>query len=253
MSTPPTASISPPVLTCLIVDDEFLARHLIREYLSHHPDIQIIGECENGADAVTAILDQQPDLVFLDMQMPLLSGLEVLAKTGRQEGVIFSTAFDEYAVAAFDKNATDYLLKPYSQERFDKAIAKARAQQQKADAAIPELLAEKQLYLERLTVKDRGHTHVIPVPDITHIQAEDDYIQIHYQNTSLLKTQALSELEKQLNPADFVRIHRSILINLNFLDKLVRSPKDTYEVHLKSGVKLGVSKSGLERLKEKIK
>lgn len=244
---------TPQPLSCLIVDDEFLARHLIREYLSAHPDIQVIGECENGADAVTLIVEQQPDLIFLDMQMPLLSGLEVLAKTGRQQGVIFSTAFDAYAVAAFDKNAADYLLKPYSQERFDKAIAKAKAQLQTTDAAIPNLLAEQHLYLERLTVKDRGHTHIIPVQEITHIQAEDDYIQIHYQNTSLLKTQPLSELEKQLNPNDFVRIHRSILINLNFLDKLIRSPKDSYEVLLKNGVKLGVSKSGFERLKEKIK
>lgn len=248
-----TQTSTAPALRCLIVDDEFLARHLVREYLSHHPDIEIIGECENGADAVTVILEQQPDLVFLDMQMPLLSGLEVLAKTGRQEGVIFSTAFDEYAVAAFDKNATDYLLKPYSQERFDKAIAKAKSQLQKVDTAIPDLLAEKQLYLERVTVKDRGQIHVIPVQEISHIQAEDDYIQIHYQNTSVLKTQSLSELEKQLNPNDFVRIHRSMLINLNFLDKLIRSPKDAYEVLLKNGVTLGVSKSGLERLKEKIK
>ncbi len=237
-------------LTCLIVDDEYLARCLIREYLSSHKDIEIIGECENGADAVNVILEKQPDLVFLDMQMPRLNGLEVLAQTGRQQGVIFSTAYDEYAVAAFDKNALDYLLKPYSQERFDKAIAKARLQITTADSAIPNLLSEKHLYLERLTIKDRGQTYVVPVREITHVQAEDDYIQIHYQNTSLLKTQTLSELEKQLNPAEFVRIHRSILINLKYLDKLVRSPKD--EVILKNGVSLGVSKSGLERLKEKL-
>lgn len=238
------------ILTCLIVDDEYLARGLVREYLSAHKDIDIIGECENGADAVDVILEKQPDLVFLDMQMPRLNGLEVLARTGRQQGVIFSTAYDEYAVAAFDKNAVDYLLKPYSQERFDKAIAKARSQNSSADRAISSLLAEKQLYLERLTVKDRGQTHVIPVQEITHVQAEDDYIQIHCQDKSLLKTQTLSELEQQLNPADFVRIHRSVLINLNYLDKLVRSPKD--EVLLKNGVKLGVSKSGLERLKENL-
>lgn len=240
-------------VSCLIVDDEFLARCLIREYLSHHHDIEIIGECENGADAVKFILEKQPDLVFLDMQMPLLSGLEVLAKTGRQHGIIFSTAFDQYAVAAFDKNAIDYLLKPYSQERFDKAIAKAlsqtKGQNSESDSAVTNLLAEKQLYLERLMVKDRGHTYIIPVKDISHVQAEDDYIQIHYQNTSVLKTQTLSELEKQLNPGEFVRIHRSILINLNHVDKLVKSQKDTHEVLLKNGIRLGVSKSGLERLK----
>jgi len=237
-------------LTCLIVDDEYLARGLIREYLSRHKDIEVIGECENGADAVTFILEKQPDLVFLDMQMPLLNGLDVLAKTGRQQGVIFSTAYDEYAVTAFDKNAVDYLLKPYSQERFDKAITKARSKIIMADSSIANLLSEKHLYLERLTVKDRGHTYVIPVQEITHVQAEDDYIQIYYQNRFLLKTQTLSELEKQLDPAVFVRIHRSILINLKYLDKLVRSPKD--EVILKNGVSLGVSKSGLEKLKEKL-
>lgn len=242
--------MSTSMLTCLIVDDEYLARCLIREYLGRHQDIQIIGECENGADAAAFILEKQPDLVFLDMQMPLLNGLEVIAKTGRQQGVIFSTAYDEYAVSAFDKNAIDYLLKPYSQERFDKAIVKAKLQIATSDSAISNLLAEKQLYLERVTVKDRGQTYVIPVQEITHVQAEDDYIQIHYQNTSLLKTQTLSELEKQLNPAEFVRIHRSILVNLKYLDKLVRSPRD--EVILKNGVSLGVSKSGLERLKEKL-
>jgi two-component system, LytTR family, response regulator len=237
-------------LTCLIADDEYLARCLIREYLCRHTDIEIIGECENGADAVAFILEKQPDLVFLDMQMPRLNGLDVLAQTGRQQGVIFSTAYDEYAVAAFDKNAVDYLLKPYSQERFDKAIAKARLQNSVADTAIGNLLAEKQLYLERLTVKDRGQTHVIPVQEITHVQAEDDYIQIYYHNKSLLKTQTLSELEKQLNPAEFVRIHRSVLINLTHLDKLIRAPKD--EVLLKNGIRLAVSKSGLERLKERL-
>jgi two-component system LytT family response regulator len=243
-------TISATVLTCLIVDDEYLARCLIREYLSHHKDIQVIGECENGADAVTSILEQKPDLVFLDMQMPALNGLEVIAQTGRQHGIIFSTAFDAYAVAAFEKNAVDYLLKPYSQERFDKAITKARSQNPNTDSSITGLLIDTQSYLERLMVKDRGQTHIIYVQDITHVQAEDDYIQIHYQQKSILKTQPLSELEKQLNPADFVRIHRSILINMKFMDKLVRTQKDSYEVLLKNGVRLGVSKSGLERLRE---
>lgn len=243
MTTTPTA-----VLTCLIVDDEYLARCLIREYLSHHKDIQVIGECENGADAVAFIVERKPDLVFLDMQMPVLNGLEVIAQTGRQHGIIFSTAFDAYAVAAFEKNAVDYLLKPYSQERFDKAIIKAKSFN--TDSSISNLLVDTKLYLERLMVKDRGQTHIIPVQDITHVQAEDDYIQIHYQQKSILKTQPLSELEKQLNPADFIRIHRSILINIKFLDKLVRTQKDSYEVLLKNGVKLGVSKSGLERLRE---
>lgn len=243
MTTTPTA-----VLTCLIVDDEYLARCLIREYLSHHKDIQVIGECENGADAVAFIVERKPDLVFLDMQMPVLNGLEVIAQTGRQHGIIFSTAFDAYAVAAFEKNAVDYLLKPYSQERFDKAIIKAKSFN--TDSSISNLLVDTKLYLERLMVKDCGQTHIIPVQDITHVQAEDDYIQIHYQQKSILKTQPLSELEKQLNPADFIRIHRSILINIKFLDKLVRTQKDSYEVLLKNGVKLGVSKSGLERLRE---
>lgn len=240
------------VLSCLIVDDEYLARCLVREYLSHHADINIIGECENGADAVAFILDKQPDLIFLDMQMPLLNGLEVLAQTGRQQGVIFSTAFDQFAVAAFDKNAVDYLLKPYSQERFDKAIAKAKSQISNGAANISNLLVEKQLYLQRLQIKDRGQTHIISVQDISHIQAEDDYIQVHYQNKSLLKTQTLSDVEKQLDPAHFVRIHRSIIVNLQFLDKLVCTKKDNYEVLLKTGVSLSVSKSGLERLKAKI-
>lgn len=242
-------------ITCLIVDDEFLARCLVREYLKKHSDIEVIGECDNGESATEFILTQQPDLIFLDMQMPLLTGLEVIAKTGRQQGVIFSTAYDEYAVAAFDKNAVDYLLKPYSQERFDKALHKFCQQHtlgSQGHEPLTNLLQDKQLYLERLQIKDRGNTYTVATQDITHIQAEDDYIHIFYDGKSLLKTQTLSDIEKQLNPDNFVRIHRSTLINLRHFDHLEKSAKDTFSAVLKTGVHLNISRSNLERLKAKL-
>ena len=174
-------------LRALIIDDEELARRLTTEYLRSHSDIEIIGECENGIEAVDAITTLQPDLIFLDIQMPKLNGFEVLAASERQDGVIFTTAYDQYALKAFDQHAIDYLLKPYSQQRFDEALTKARKLLGQNNPAVQALVSQTNAIAERLTVRDRGQTFVIPVDQIDYIEAQDDYVQIHYAGKSLLK------------------------------------------------------------------
>jgi two-component system LytT family response regulator len=236
-------------LQILIVDDEELARRLTREYLRHHKDIEIIGECEDGMDAVTFITERNPDLIFLDIQMPKLSGLEVLELACRTSGVIFTTAYDQYALKAFDLHAVDYLLKPFSQQRFDEALEKARRILPQSPPQLKNLLAHSVAKLERIVVRDRGQVHVIAVSTVDYVEAQDDYIQIHYAEKSVLKTQSLSELEAQLNNSNFVRIHRTYLIQLRALRTIERSGKDSHVAVLHNGTQLPVSRSGHERLK----
>lgn len=234
-------------LQLLIVDDEPLARRLTREYLAKHHDINIIGECANGEAAVEAILKHEPDLILLDIHMPRLNGLEVLDITGRSKGVIFTTAYDQYALKAFDLHAVDYLLKPFSQERFDEAIARAKTLLGTQRTEIPALIAEAKL--ERIVVRDRGQVQIIPLANIDYIEAQDDYIKICWQGKSVLKTQRLSALESQLNHQEFVRIHRSYIAKLSAIKGLERISKDTQVAVLHSGAKLPVSRTGYERIK----
>lgn len=236
-------------LRALIIDDEELARRLTKEYLRSHSDIEIIGECENGLEAVEAISGLHADLIFLDIQMPKLNGFEVLEATGRKDGVIFTTAYDQYALKAFDQHAIDYLLKPYSQQRFDEALQKARKLLGQSSNAVQELVAQANAKSERLIVRDRGQTHFIPVEKIDYIEAQDDYVQIFFDGKSLLKTQSLSDLEKQLNPAHFVRIHRSTIIRLQAFKCLERASKDSYHAVMHMGVNLPISRSGYDRIK----
>ena len=234
-------------LRLLIVDDESLARALVREYLASHSDIQIVGESTNGEAAADDIVRLQPDLILLDIHMPKLNGLEVLEITGRTEGVIFTTAYDQYALKAFELHAVDYLLKPFSQARFDEAIARAKKRLDQDHQALSALVQE--IKIERILVRDRGKTHIIPLANIDYIEAEDDYIRICFQGKSILKTQSLSALETQLNNAEFIRIHRSYIVKLDAIKGLERINKDSQVVVLQSGVKLPVSRTGLERLK----
>lgn len=237
-------------LRALIVDDEELARRLVREYLRAHPDIEVAGESRNGLEAVADIESLAPDLIFLDIQMPKLSGLEVLEATERRSGVIFTTAFDEYAIKAFELLAVDYLLKPFSQERFDEALARARKLVGRRAPALDRLLAQPVPKLERLIIRDRGHVHVVPVADIHYVEAEDDYIEIHTADRSFLKTQRLSDLEAQLDPRRFVRVHRSYLINIDKLKSLERTTKDSQVAVLENGTQIPVSRAGGERIKD---
>ena len=241
-----------PLLRILIVDDEPLARGLIREYLAAYEGLEIVGESEHGLQAVQDIGALNPDLIFLDIQMPKLTGLEVLELTGRRTGVIFTTADDQHALKAFDLHAVDYLLKPFSQQRFDDALARARnavAQPQtEAAPALQQLLAFASQRPARILVRDRNQVHVIALDKVEYVQAQDDYISIHSAGRDYLKTQSLADLAGQLNPAQFVRVHRSYLLNLDYLQSLERATKDNFIAILRGGQQIPISRAGYERL-----
>jgi two-component system LytT family response regulator len=237
-------------ISVVIADDEELARRLIREFLGKHSDMQIVAECENGLQAVQALSDLQPALIFLDIHMPKLSGLEVLALSGRRSGVIFSTAYDAYALKAFELHALDYLLKPYTQQRFDDALTQARKLLRHTDvaqqAALTQLVTQEKI--QRIVLRERGQIHMIALSSIDYIAAEDDYIRIFAEGREYLKTQSLSELEAQLDARQFVRIHRSYLLRVTAMHSIVRLSKDSLAVRLQNGQQLPLSRSGYQRL-----
>ncbi|WP_394779173.1 LytR/AlgR family response regulator transcription factor [Undibacterium sp.] len=236
-------------IKALIVDDEELARRLVREYLGSHADIEIIGECDNGLQAVKDITGLNPDLVFLDIQMPKLTGLEVLELTGRSSGVIFTTAYDQYALKAFDLHAVDYLLKPFSQTRFDEALAQARKALGQTLPALEGLLAQPADKLERILIRDRNQVHVIPVEKMDYAEAQDDYVSIQSEGKCYLKTQRLSDLETQLDPRKFVRVHRSYIINIEKLQSIERQTKDSHVALMRDGKQIPISRAGYDRIK----
>ena len=245
-------------LRALVVDDEDLARRLIREYLQGHADIDIVGECENGLDAVKQIAALQPDLVFLDIQMPRLTGLEVLELTGRRAGVIFTTAYDEHAIKAFELHAVDYLLKPFSKTRFDDALARARtlhapavavATESPAKGGLDALVTRKTGPLERILIRDREQVHVIAIEQVECIEAQGDYLAIHVDGKCHLKPQRISEIEEQLDAARFLRVHRSFIISLAHLQAIERPGPDRHAARLRSGKRVPISRSGYEKLR----
>jgi two-component system LytT family response regulator len=240
-------------MRAIIIDDEDLARGIVREYLASHPDVQIVAECSNGFDAVKAIAEKKPDLVFLDVQMPKLSGFEVLDLLDVKPRVIFVTAYDSYAIKAFEVNAVDYLLKPFSRERFEKALLRVtgKAGDEPPDA-IDNLIRDSRSLtapLERILVRDGSRVHVIPAPMVDHIEAQDDYVTIHSGGKKYLKLERLSELEAALDPKRFVRIHRSHIVNIERLVRLETYARDSRIIVLIDGTKLPVSRSGYEKLR----
>ena len=237
----------------IIVDDEDLARQVIREMLKPHPEIEIIGECANGFDAVKAAAELKPDLIFLDVQMPKLDGFEVLELIGNEVAVIFATAYDEHAIRAFEVHAVDYLLKPFRAERLSDALQRVRERIGKAPGASPEKLssaARGGSYAERLVVKDGPRVHIFPVAKLDYAEAQDDYIALASQGKKYLKQQTISSLEASLDPKNFVRVHRSYLVNLERVTRLEPYTKDSHVVILHDGSRLPVSRTGLDRLKE---
>jgi len=237
----------------IVVDDEDLARGIVREYLAFHQNVQIIAECSNGFEAVKAIAELKPDLVFLDIQMPKLNGFEVLDLLDVRPRVIFVTAYDSYAIRAFEVDAIDYLLKPFSRDRFDAALLRATGEAgNEPHDAVDNLLRNtraRNTPLERILVRDGSRVHVIPTPMVDHIEAQDDYVSIHSGGKKYLKLERLSELETSLDPKLFVRIHRSHIVNIERLARLETYAKDSRIVVLNDGTKLPVSRSGYEKLK----
>ncbi|NIA00682.1 LytTR family DNA-binding domain-containing protein [Massilia sp. CCM 8734] len=233
----------------IIVDDEDLARALVREFLAMHADIEIVAECANGFDAVKAITELAPDLVFLDIQMPKLNGFEVVELAGAGARYIFVTAFDQYALKAFDIHAVDYLLKPFSQQRLDAALAHARSsvKQLGVDAVLRES-ALRGKPLERVLIRDGARVHIIAAGQIDYIEAQDDYVRISAGGRHYLKNQRLTELESQLDPAVFVRVHRSWMLNLGAIDRIEQG-RDSHTAILKDATRIPISRSGYQKVR----
>jgi len=237
----------------IIVDDEELARQVIREMLKAHPEVGIAGECANGFEAVRMAGELKPDLLFLDIQMPKLDGFEVLELIGSEVAIVFVTAHDEHALRAFEVHAVDYLLKPFTAERFDAALERAKermGQRLPAPAELSAAMREPGQYAERIVVKDGTRVQIISVAKLDYAEAQDDYVALASQGKKHLKQQTISSLEAALDPNDFVRIHRSYLVNLEQVARLEPYSKDSHVVILNDGARLPVSRAGYARLKE---
>jgi two-component system LytT family response regulator len=245
------------VLRALIVDDEELARQILREYLTGAGGVEIAAECANGFEAVKAIGELKPDVVFLDIQMPKLDGFEVLELIDTPVAVIFVTAYDQYAMRAFEAHAVDYLLKPFNPARLKTALERARERLASRSAAVvgPAQAAELAAAarppgqgLERVVVKDGTKVHIIPVGKLDYVEAQDDYVALRSAGKNHLKQQTISSLETQLDPQRFVRIHRSYIVNLERIARIEPYTKDSRVAVLHDGTQLPVSRSGHTRL-----
>lgn len=244
------------MIKVVIIDDEPLARSIIAGYLKNEADISIMAECGDGFEAVKAIHAHEPDLIFLDVQMPKLTGFEMLELVDDPPAVIFTTAFDEYALKAFEKNALDYLLKPVSPTRFKKALEKFRtsysAPEKKVQPNYEVLTAQDETKIDRIVVKTGTQIKIIPIDTVKYLESYDDYVKIHTKDGMYLKNKTMAFFEKSLDPNQFVRIHRSFIIKVDQLAKLEPYEKDSYIAALTSGEKLNISKSGYARLKQLI-
>lgn len=243
--------------TAIIIDDEPLACQMVQEFLQPHQNITVVAVCHDGFQGVKAIQQYKPDLVFLDIQMPKINGFEMLELIDQPPAIIFTTAFDEYAIKAFELHAMDYLLKPFSQERFDKALHKflqqpAAASPAAGTAALLETAAAAPQQADRIVIRENSNIRIINLQEIWYVEAADDYVKIVTNNGAYLKNRTMAALEQQLPPQHFVRIHRSYIVNLKEITKLHPHEKDSYLVQLKGGAQLPVSKSGYPKLRERL-
>src|SRR5882672_523259 len=254
--------IESPGIRVLLVDDEPLARDMLREMLQGDPQVDIVGESCNGREALDAIRAERPDLIFLDVQMPEVGGFEVLAALEKDNTpyVIFVTAYDQYAVRAFEVQALDYLLKPFDQERFDVSWQRAKAQvmrdrnggggmDQRILALLEELKAGNN-YLERLVIKAGGRIYFLETNEIDWIEAEGNYVSVHSARKSHLLRETISSLESQLDPKKFLRIHRSSIVRLDFIKELQPWFHGEYRVMLQDGTQLTLSRNHRDKLQE---
>lgn len=250
-------------IRAIIVDDEELSRAVLRELVAPHTDVEIVAECANGFEAVKAVNELHPDLVFLDIQMPKLDGFEVLELIGTDHAVIFVTAYDQYALRAFEVHAVDYLLKPFGAGRFEAALTRARQRivpypsrtplARGSGFTVPADLATAARapgqHADRIVLRDGSDVHIIPILKLDYVEAQDDYVALASEGKKRLKQQTISSLEQSLDPARFLRIHRSYILNLDRLKKLEPYGKDTHVAILTDGTRLPVSRSGYSRLR----
>lgn len=236
------------IINVILVDDEPLARKLIRGFLQSDSRFAVMAECGDGFEAIKAIQQHKPDLVFLDVQMPRLSGFEVLELLEDPPSIIFTTAFDEYAIKAFEAGAIDYLLKPISPERFEKAIQRLFSQNSPTKVSPPSLTANWS-GAQRIVVKNGADVRIIPLHELMYLESMDDYVKLHTEKERHLKKQPLQQFEDRLQTSGFVRIHRTILLNTAFLQKIEPMGKDQYVALLRNGQQLPISRQGYQRLK----
>ena len=242
-------------IKAIIIEDELPARELLEMYLSDIDDIEVVDTCENGFDGIKAISKHSPELIFIDVQMPKLTGFEMLELLDDYPQIIFTTAYDQFAIKAFDLNAVDYLMKPFSKERFLQALDKVRnrlKKQANSDIKVKKLIEkvkEESGTIERIFVKTGSRIDVIPISEIIRIDAQDDYAEIITKEKSYLKKETMNFLEKNLPPSNFIRVHRSSIINSDYMDKIEKYGKESYLVILKDGSRVKVSKSRIKELR----
>ena len=242
------------MIKAIIIDDEPLARSIVNEYLQSFLQVQVVQECSDGFEGVKAIQQHQPDLIFLDIQMPKINGFEMLELVEQPPAVIFTTAFDEYAFKAFETHAVDYLLKPFSKERFDKAVEKfidqsALQQQRKNTQNLLQSPTDLPAQTERIVVKTAGKIRIIPISSIEYVEAADDYVKVHTPDGSFLKNKTMAFFEKSLPADQFVRTHRSYIINVQQITRIEPYEKENHLAILRSGTKIPISQSGYGKLK----
>lgn len=242
----------------IIIDDESLARQLVRKYLEEFSEIEVIAECENGFEGIKNIQEQKPDFIFLDIQMPKLNGFEMLELLDNPPEIIFATAFDQYAIKAFDMNAVDYLLKPFSLERFKNAVKKILekiSNEKHQPISYQTLISSKKSdeKLDKILIKDGSKIHVVPIEDVEFIEAQDDYVYVHTINGKYLKQTTMKYFEEHLDQTDFIRIHRTYIAASKSIKQIELLEKESYQVTLLTGKKLPVSKTGYQKLKELFK
>src|SRR5690606_1152887 len=235
----------------LVIDDEPLARRVVREYLKDFPEFVICGESNDGFEGLKSIRQLQPDLVFLDVQMPKINGFEMLELFENPPPVVFTTAFDEYAISAFESHAVDYLLKPYRRERFAKEIEKWQSREQASH--VQQMLEKDKASSSqagRIVVKDGGNIKIIQIADIVYLEAADDYVKIITEEGSFLKNKTMAWFEENLPENQFVRCHRSYIVQIDRISRIDPYERDTYMVRLNTGAEIPVSRNGYLRLKE---
>src|SRR5215211_6625218 len=240
------------MIRILLIDDEPLARSILLEYLQSHSQMQVVQECNDGFEGLKAIMQHQPDLVFLDIQMPKINGFEMLELIEQPPAVIFTTAFDEFAIKAFEAHAVDYLLKPFSQERFDKAIQKWQEQKggsKKNTEYLLETASQSPSQTQRIVVKNGSKIKIIPVQDVFYLEAADDYVKVHTQEGSFLKNKTMNHFEQTLDANLFVRTHRSYIVNIQQITRIDPYEKDNHIAILRSGGKVPVSRNGYVKLR----
>jgi two-component system LytT family response regulator len=234
-----------------LIDDEPLARSLVAEYLRSYPEIEIAQECNDGFEGVKAIAQHKPELIFLDIQMPRINGFEMLELIEEPPAVIFTTAFDEYAIKAFEAHAIDYLLKPFSKDRFEKALTKwlqLRKTSAQTASPLPKDIRQPE-ESNRIVVKEGSNIRIIPVSEVIYLEAYDDYVKIFTSKEMFLKKKTMSFYENILDPAQFVRVHRSYILQLSQITRIEPLEKDSHVAKLKNGVSIPLSKTGYTRLK----